>query len=213
MVQTTAASGSERVLERQRAILRAASKAFRDKGFHATGMREIASALGMTVGNLYYYFPGKEELLAFCQRDTLNRLGSVLAEARASDRPAPDRLAHLIERHVVILNEDGRGSLAHLEVPALEGEAHHELIAQRDAYENGLREVIDEGRLAGAFRDVDAGVAARAILGAVNWTVRWYRDGGARDAAAIGAEIAETQVRGLLADGAPWQRTKLEDIV
>lgn len=211
MVQITADSTSERVLERQRAILQAASKSFRDRGFHATGMRDIASALGMTVGSLYYYFPSKEDLLAFCQRDTLELLEAVLAEVRASRLGVADRLAHLVERHVACLNEGGRGSLAHLEVPALEGEAHRELIAKRDAYERGLRDVIEEGTAAGEFRAVDSGVAARAVLGAVNWTVRWFREDGGRDARAIGAEIAEQQVRGLLAPGGSWERTRIEE--
>lgn len=201
MVQIAAESGSAKGLERRLAILGAASKAFRDKGFHATGMRDIAAALGMTVGNLYYYFPSKEELLAFCQLQTLEALEANLARVGASGDDAPRRLACLVEDHVVCLNEGGHGSLAHLEVPALGGVAHRELIAKRDAYERGLRRIIEDGIAAGDFRRIDAGVAARAVLGAVNWTVRWFREDGRRDARAIGAEIAAQQVRGLLADG------------
>ena len=80
MVQTTADNDNERVLERKRHILDAASKSFREKGFHATGMRDVAARAGMTVGNLYYYFENKEELLSFCQDETLGRLDDLVGE-------------------------------------------------------------------------------------------------------------------------------------
>ena len=52
-------SGSDRSVERKRQILEAASRVFRRKGLHGTGMRDIATELGMHAGNLYYYFPNK----------------------------------------------------------------------------------------------------------------------------------------------------------
>ena len=70
MTSKSAAESSQRVLRRKREILREASRAFAERGFHRTGMREIAAALGRSAGNLYYYFSSKEELLAFCQEET-----------------------------------------------------------------------------------------------------------------------------------------------
>ena len=61
---------TEKVEEKKREILDAASRVFRRQGLHATGMRDIAAELGMAVGNLYYYFKDKEELLAFIQEET-----------------------------------------------------------------------------------------------------------------------------------------------
>ena len=65
---------------------------------------------------------------------------------------------------------------------------------------------------AGVFRDVDPKVASFAVLGAVNWTVKWFRPEGDKTAAQIGRECAELLVRGLLADGVepdfPPQREK-----
>ena len=197
MVQTTTDSG--KVLERKRGILDAASRVFRRKGLQATGMRDIAAELGMAVGNLYYYFRDKEELLAFVQEDALSGLLELAARVRGAEVPADAKLARLIEEHVVRLNEGTPGSLAHLEVEALGETWRREVQERRDEYERAFREIIEEGIAAGVFRPVDAKVNALAILGAVNWTVKWFRPDGRKSAREIGRECAELLVRGLLA--------------
>lgn len=203
--------GYEKVREKKREILLAASRVFRERGLHATGMRDIAAELGMAVGNLYYYFKDKEELLAFIQESTLSDLLDMAARVRAQDLRADQKLRLLLEEHVVMLNdpEEGTpGSLAHLEIEAL-GEGRRAAVqAQRDEYERILRRLIEDGMDRQVFRPVDAKVASLALLGAVNWTVKWFRPEGGKSARQIGREAAETLVRGLLA---PRFETDMEE--
>lgn len=199
-----APKGYDKVLGKKREILLAASRVFREKGLHAAGMRDIAAALGMAVGNLYYYFKDKETLLAFVQESTLSDLLDMAARVRALDLRPDQKLRRLLEEHVVRLNdpEEGTpGSLAHLEIEALSGGLRTAVMAQRDEYERNLRRLIEEGMDRQVFRQVDAKVAALALLGAVNWTVKWFRPEGGKSAREIGREAAETLVRGLLAPG------------
>lgn len=183
-------------------MLKAASEAFRSKGFHATSMKDIAAALGMTAGNLYYYFPSKQGLLAFCQDDTLNRLLATARWARKLTLPPDQQLFLAIQGHVVSLNESVPGSLAHLEIEHLPEVDRARCIARRDRYERQLRAMVADGAAAGVFRPVDPKVAVLTVLGALNWTVRWYRPGGGRQTPqGLGREMAEHLVRGLLAPG------------
>lgn len=196
--------GYEKVREKKREILVAASRVFRVRGLHATGMRDIAAELGMAVGNLYYYFKDKEELLAFIQESTLSDLLDMAARVRAQDLRVDQKIRLLLEEHVVRLNdpEEGTpGSLAHLEIEALSEGRRAAVLAQRDEYERILRRLIEEGMDRQVFRQVDAKVSALALLGAVNWTVKWFRPEGGKSAREIGREAAETLVRGLLAAG------------
>ena len=193
--------GYEKVLEKKREILLAASRVFRARGLHATGMRDIAAELGMAVGNLYYYFKDKEALLAFIQESTLSGLLDMASRVRDQDLRADQKIRLLLEEHVVRLNdpEEGTpGSLAHLEVEALSEGRRESVMAQRDEYERILRRLIEEGMDCKVFRQVDAKVAALALLGAVNWTVKWFRPEGGKSAREIGREAAETLVGGLL---------------
>ena len=201
---------SEKVVEKKREILDAASRVFRRRGLHATGMRDIAAELGMAVGNLYYYFKDKEELLAFVQEDALTGLLDLAARVRAADLPADAKLSRLIEEHVVRLNEGTPGSLAHLEVEALGEQWRREVQERRDEYERAFREIVEEGISADVFRPADPKVSALAILGAVNWTVKWFRPDGGKSAREIGSECAELLVRGLLAPGVEMERPEEE---
>lgn len=164
-------------------------------------MRDIATESGMHVGNLYYYFQNKQELLAFCQEQTLSGLIDLAEQIRRQPWQADEKLYMLITGHVVRLNDEMPGSLAHLEVEALEGRWKREILKQRNRYESVLRQVIQEGIKSGLFRPTRAGVAAKAILGSTNWTVKWYRAGGSQTSHQIGQEFAILLVRGLLAPG------------
>jgi len=191
----------ERAVGKKREILEAASRVFRARGLHAAGMRDIAAELGMAVGNLYYYFRDKEDLLAFVQESALSRLLEMAARVRALDLPADQKLQLLLEEHVVGLNdpEEGTpGSLAHLEVEALGEERRAGVLARRDEYEQIVRSLIEEGMDQGMFLRADPKVASLALLGSVNWTVKWFRPEGGKSAREIGRQIAEMMVRSLM---------------
>lgn len=199
MVQMAAAPGNEtdRAAGRKREILEGAARVFRRQGLHATGMRDIAAELGMHAGNLYYYFRNKQELLAFCQQDALAGLLELAGTVRSLDLPASHRLRRLITGHVERVNEQTPGSLAHLEVEALEPGWRRALQARRDEYENAYVELIDEGVSTGELSCDDPRVAAKAILGALNWTVKWFSADGPRSAEEIGERFSNLLVDGL----------------
>lgn len=207
MVQTTAAPRSEatgpNADERRREILAAASGLFRAKGLHATGMRDIAAALGMTAGSLYYYFPSKQELLAYCQEATLDELLRRAAAIEQGGELADAQLRALVAAHVEVLNEATPGSLAHLEIDEVPAARRAPLLARRKRYERIFRRRIEEGITAGLFRPVDPSLAALALLGALNWTVKWFEEEGRKSAAEVGREFATLLVDGLARGARP----------
>jgi AcrR family transcriptional regulator len=195
---------------RRRQILGAASRLFRARGLHATGMREIAAELDMTAGNLYYYFPSKQELLAYCQEQTLDQLLALARRIRRTDEDAPGRLRRLIAGHVAVLNEATPGSLAHLEIDAVPAARRAPLLARRKSYEAAVRGLIEEGIARGELRAVDSHLAALALLGALNWTVKWFQPDGRMSATEVGEEFADLLLAGLLHPASSRQRRPRE---
>src|SRR5216117_1057002 len=69
-------------------ILKSAAKAFRRLGYHGATVENIAAALRMKKGNLYYYFKNKEEILFACHQYSHDRLRELLDDAVRSTAPA-----------------------------------------------------------------------------------------------------------------------------
>jgi AcrR family transcriptional regulator len=176
-------------------ILDTAVAAFRLKGYAGTSTQDIARALQMTKGSLYYYFRDKEDILFSCHERALDHLLSGARAARNRDPEAA--LRELIERHVGIMVHEFRGTALALEVATLNGSRHDHIVRRRDQYEGILRDLIEKGVRSGAFRPVDSRLASFAFLGAINWMARWYREGGGRSAEEIGRTFADLFVRSL----------------
>ncbi len=179
-------------------ILHAALRAFRDKGYHATTLDDIAQQLGVRKTALYHYFPDKEAILHACHREGLEEVAGIVAAAQR--RPScGDQLAHAIREHVRVMTDTLEGFSLAFEVSALSPRHQAEVIAARDRYEQALRDIIRRGIAAGEFRAVDPKLAVFAILGAINWVARWYSPTGSVHPQSLGAHFADHLVRGLLA--------------
>jgi TetR/AcrR family transcriptional regulator len=188
-----------RYLARRLEILRAAGKQFRAAGFAETGMRDIAAAADLSPANLYNYFQGKHEILFFCQDVTLDRLLAALEKSRRSNANAAEKLRLVIVSHLLCVLDEVEGSAAHLLTGALPPRLQQRLVVKRDRYEEGIRHLIAAGTRTGEFLPCDPALATRAILGALNWSVRWFNPDGTLTAAEIAEGFADYLIRGLLA--------------
>src|SRR5688500_14024006 len=184
--------------DRQRdAILRAAAQLFRERGFADTGMRDIAEAADLSAAHLYHYFDGKHDLLFYCQDRALDRMLEAVAAARRASSSAPERLRFVCTAHMRTLLDDIEGATAHLQIESLPPALRSAIVKKRDRYEQALRRLIADGIRSGELVDTNPAIVARAFLGAMNWTVTWFRPDGADTAAAVGDEISRFLVRGV----------------
>jgi AcrR family transcriptional regulator len=130
---------------RRTEILAGAAGAFRRLGVHKAGMREIAEALGLSTGNLYYYFRNKDELIYYCQDRTLDALIDV-AKAAREQYSSRAQLGFLIDGHLRVLLGEQASGILHLEFDDLPPELLKKVVQKRDKYERLVREVIAEAR-------------------------------------------------------------------
>lgn len=204
--------GNLRILRRRSVrrleIVRAAGKAFGVRGFAETGMRDIAAAADISTASLYNYFKGKHELLFFCQVSSLEQMMGALDKARRSRASAATKLCMVIESHMRCVLDEVGGSTAHLQTNGLTRILQQRLIAQRDRYERGIRSLIVSGMRSGEFISCDASLITRAILGAANWSVRWFHPEGPLNAGEVAREFARYLIRGLTARKDPMIKTR-----
>jgi AcrR family transcriptional regulator len=194
------ANGTDRRIE----ILKSAAAAFRRRGYHGASVDEIASALDMTKGNLYYYFHNKEEILFACHDYSLDKLLTLMDHVRAEDSRPDDKLRKLILAFIHMMLDELQGTALTLDLQALSPVLLKRIIAKRDRFDRGLREIIQEGVDSGRFRSGDAKMIGFAIMGAVNWITKWFDPAGPMSSEEIGQRFADYLVGGLFESPAAY---------
>jgi AcrR family transcriptional regulator len=188
------ANGTDRRIE----ILKSAAAAFRRRGYHGASVDEIASALDMTKGNLYYYFQNKEEILFACHDYSLDELLSLMDQVRGEASSPADKLRRLILAFIHMMLDELQGTALTLDLQALSPTLLKRVIAKRDRFDHGLREIIQQGMTDGLFRPGDPKMIGFAIMGAVNWITKWFDPEGPMTSEEIGQRFADYLVGGLL---------------
>jgi hypothetical protein len=106
--------------------------------------------------------------------------------------PAAERLRMVLRAHVHCMLDELEGATAHLDIESLPPKLRAPMIEKRDAYERAVRAIV-----AKVTRREDAALVTRAMLGAVNWTARWYRPDGPQSPDEIADTLSEYLVKGL----------------
>lgn len=163
----------------RRAILEAAAKLFRERGYAEVSLRDIAEAVGMKTGSLYYHFPSKESLVEeILSLGTQGAMGAARAAAAAlgPDADPVDKLAAVFLAHTRFLHDEQDFASANLkilhQVPPEVRERH---IRQDRAYGLLVAEIIAEiDRTHGLAPGLDASVLRMLCYGAMNWSISWF---------------------------------------
>jgi AcrR family transcriptional regulator len=180
-------------------ILDAAAQVFSHKGYHAASMQDIAQAVHLQKGSLYHHVSSKQEILA----DLLDRGLDLLIDriSRELDRPGSpeERLRRAMRAYLETLAEYADlSAVLLLEHRSLEPSLHSRHIPRRDRFEAMWRDVIQEGKQSGVFCCTSPTLAARGLLGVMNWTVTWFNPDGPMTASQIAEQFADLFLNGLL---------------
>lgn len=164
---------------RRAELLRAAARLFREKGYDATTIRDIANAVGMRSGSPFYHFKSKQEMLKAVMSEGLQQSLAALEAVAARHMPPRDKLRALIRAHLSTILEPRADFIPVLlyDWRALDQESRVEVIAVKDRYEHIWQECLSEAKHAGLLRR-DGKVERLLMFGAMNWIVQWYRPGG-----------------------------------
>jgi AcrR family transcriptional regulator len=184
--------------DRRTEILKSAAAAFRRRGYHGASVDEIASALEMTKGNLYYYFQNKEEILFACHEYSLDKLLLLMDDVQGEQTSPEAKLRKLMLAFVHIILDDLHGTALTLDPEALSPPLLKRIIAKRDQFDHGIRAIIQQGIDQGQFRPGDPKMIEFAMMGAVNWIAKWFDPAGAQTSDQIGDAFADYLVGGLL---------------
>lgn len=205
-------SQSEQRLAKREALMQNAALAFRERGFYATSMEDIATSLGVTKGALYRYIKNKQEILFECFLSSSRIADEALKLAKAHDGDGLAKLATFVTEFVEHYLEHNTAGGAMVDIDALFPEQRAEIIAGRDRVDRELRRLLVLGVTDGSIVIHDAKLAELTLMGSINWIPSWYSPGGNWTPREIAETVAEIFTRGLKASSAeprvPAKKTK-----
>jgi AcrR family transcriptional regulator len=168
----------------------AALALFAARGYHGTGIRQLADAAGLSSASLYHYMGTKEELLVAIMRSSLTGLLDAADEVAQIADPG-ERLDALVRLHVrTHASAPEQTRVVDDEVNALSAEARAEVVALRDRYEALWQTALDDGVARGDFQIGSVAVARRALLEMCSGVARWWTPDGELDLAELQGEYA-----------------------
>lgn len=180
-------------------ILDAAAQVFRQKGFHGASMSDIAAAVRLQKASLYHHVTSKQEILLDLLDRALGMLTEIIAGIAGQSGPADKKLKQMILAYLSALAENSDlAAVLLFEHRSLDKKTHARHVPQRDKFEKIWLDVLDEGVRAGKFDCKDTKLAARALMGVMNWTLTWYRPDGPQSIEKIAEGYANLLLVGLL---------------
>ncbi|MBI4789369.1 MAG: TetR/AcrR family transcriptional regulator [Chloroflexi bacterium] len=179
-------------------IFAEAVRIFKQKGYHAASMQDLADAVGLQKGSLYHYISSKEELLYKIFERSTGAQTQRLQEIIASDDPPIEKLRCAIQAHIIALCEHLDLYTVYLtERRMLTGRTQDKVRKEAERHARLLEEIIQEGITRRDFRAIDGKIAAHAILGMCNWLYQWYSPDGRLTPQAIAEIFADLAISGL----------------
>ena len=185
--------------KRTQDIIDTAAEIFHEQGYSETSVHDIAEAVGILKGSLYYYIRSKEDLLFQVLSDVHDAFKGIVERTRAIDGPAVERLHYYVREHVIFNTQNvTKMAVFYHDYRALSEEPLAEIVERRRFYEDYLRDLIREAQEEGSVnRDLDPKLAAFTLFGMMNWVYHWYSPAGVWTPDQIGEQVASMAIDGL----------------
>lgn len=167
-------------------LLRESARLFREKGYDATSVRDIASATGLQSGSWVYHFKTKQDILAAVMEQGLQQALERIEAIAREGLPAREHFRELVRTHLDTLLGPGQDFIPVLlyDWRSLDKPGRQRVIALQKRYEQVWADVIRELQRSGDWA-MPTRIDRLLMFGALNWIVQWYRPRGPLDVAQL----------------------------
>jgi TetR/AcrR family transcriptional regulator, cholesterol catabolism regulator len=190
--------------KREREIIDAAAQIFHKNGYADTSVQDVAEAVGILKGSLYYYIDSKEDLLYRVLLEVHEEAEGILESLEEMKDASPlERIAAYVKRHVEYnVRNVTKVAVYYHDFDLLSPLRRADIRRHRRRYELFLENLIREAQEAGEVSaDADPRVLSYCMFGTMNWTYTWYRPNGRVSVAELCDMIADYAVNGLRGHG------------
>lgn len=179
-------------------IIEKASRLFREKGFGAASMRDLAEHVGVEAASLYNHIQSKSEILQTICFRVANEFMSNLEKVESSTQSTLKKMEDIIRRHIRMMLDQyefvyiADHEWRHLSEPYLAN-----FLSQRRSYRKRLGNLIEEGIQKGEMKNIDPYVAVLTILSAISGIDSWQRSRKTTSAEDLESNMVKYLIEGL----------------
>lgn len=165
---------SDEYVARQEQIVSAAADVFRERGYEAGSLDDVALALDLRKASLYYYVKSKSELLYLIFDRAISVALKKLEELKAIADPRA-RLSALIRHQATLVASDPSLFAVFFDQrPGLSDDHLEEMLAKEREYVREYVDAVAVAMTADVLPRGDVRMTAHAVLGMTNWTYKWF---------------------------------------
>lgn len=177
---------------RRQEVLAVAAALYAEQGYRATSMRDLAARVGLSKPALYHYVTSKEEVLTELYANLLLDNTAAVAQITADHaRPLDALRAVIVQRVAYTCTNQALLTVCFQEEHHLPPRAKERVLEARRTYDEAVLAIVEEAVAEGSLvLRVAPRIYVNAILGAANWTYKWFDVDGSLTPAALGEQIA-----------------------
>lgn len=182
-----------------------AAQVFADRGFDAARIDDVATATGIPKATLYYYFRGKEDILAHLLAQMLEAVRDSVKRTVSDPGSPADRLAGVIRAQLGVMASNPATCRVLVAELGRAGRIPEVVEALDEAFHAPVRALLVEGAQDGSLRQLsDVGAAAAAVFGALTAAgIHELAVSGALDGDRLAARLLPLLLEGMGAPASP----------
>lgn len=188
---------SKKSESRKEEIIRVAAKLFRDKGYSAVTMRDLATTMGIKAASLYNHISSKQEILQLIVIALAEEFTSEMRSIHSSNASCINKLNRIIELHVKLSSQNSYGMAClnndwmHLE------EKLDYYKSLRTDYENDFRQILEEGINKGEIIDIKPEIMMFSILTTLRSLYVWIPKKEDKNLLQLSNTLSEILIKGI----------------
>jgi TetR/AcrR family transcriptional regulator, cholesterol catabolism regulator len=164
-----------KIIDRKTEIINVAAKLFKEKGYSAVTMRDIAQAMDIKAASLYNHIKSKQEILVLIIIEIAEEFTTVINEIVTSDVSTIQKIEKVIQLHIDITlrNADALACLNNDWMHLTDDDLIY-FIKMRNDYEESFREIIKTGITNGEIKNLNLEVIIFSTLSTLRTLYIWY---------------------------------------
>lgn len=187
------------VISRKEEIIRIAADLFKEKGYKAVSMRDIAQAMGIKAASLYNHISSKQQILSTLIMEVANEFTQGMKSVRKEGKSPLQKIQKLIELHIDITVNYSEGLAAlNNDWMHLENDDLQDFLEMREAYEENFRSIIKDGIELGEIQSRHPEVILFSILSTLRTLYLWYQKRGKLDVNILKKDMVAVFLHGIV---------------